>query len=879
MIGPLLRRLRLALRRSREDRDLDDEMQLHLDLLETQARARGVPPEQARTEARRRFGHLVAHRESARDASGLRWLDDLRQDIRYGARAFVRERRFALTALLTLALGTGATTAIFSVVSGLILRPLPFPQPERLVQIHGRSALGEREALFNPPAYREAATAIEAMAGYEVGARYLQDAQGAERVMAVLTEPAFFSVLQTPALRGRTYGTADPASLVVVSERFWRTRLGGDASAIGSTIALDGEPFTVAGVMPEAFQFPYGAASLLPGVAAQSRTDIWMPFSRTLRGRVSNVVARLRPGTTLATAQGEVDAVSRRLQAADPARHNNRSAQVVPLAQAVVAPEIRRVLFLLFGAVGVVLALACANVINLFLGRMADRSREIAVRAALGARWFRLVRQLLAESLLLSLAGGALGLALAWFVTARLVVLAGPLLPRAADVSLDWRVFAFLFAVCTLTGAITGLAPAIIAARRDGRTALQESAVQTTPSPGQRWLRDSLVVFEVAAALVLAIGAATLGRELVRLHQADSGMRTENVVTFHVGHRPAVRAQGNNRPLAEEIRPFLEIESRVVQLPGVRAAGFTQLLPLQNWGWTSRARDFYIKGGAPPAVDYPIQLRFVSPGYFQAHGVAVAQGRTFSADDDRDAPIALVINETLARRAFGDRNPVGIETNRGTIVGVVRDSRQVHLDRAVEPELYTTIVQNWSQVSELGMTLVVSTQGRPEASIDAVRAVIREVGPQLAVFNVKTMDQVVADSLADFTLYLSLLGAFAVLALVLAVSGTYGVISYVAMTRVREVAIRMALGADRGMVVRMLLRRGLTLAIIGLAVGGFAAFLASPVLDVFPVAVRRPGLVTTIPVAAVLGLIAVAASAVPARRASRTDPMTALRND
>jgi predicted permease len=877
MIGPLLRRLRLALTRSREERALDDEMRLHLQLLEAQAGERGVPPEQVRAEARRRFGHAVTHRESAREASGLGWLDDLRQDVRYGARAFVRERRFAVTALVTLALGTGATTAIFSVVSGVILRPLPFPEPQRLVQIHGRSALGEREALFTPAAYREAATTIEAMAGYEVGARYLRDALGAERVMAVQTEPAFFGVLQTPALRGRTYGAADPASVVVVSERFWRTRLGGNPAAVGSTIALDGEAFTVAGVMPEAFQFPYGAASLLPGVAAQSRTDVWMPFARPVRGRVSNVVARLRPGAAIGAVQGELDAVSRRLQAADPARHNNRSAQVVPLAQAVVAPEVRRVLFLLFGAVGIVLALACANVINLFLGRMADRSREIAVRAALGARWFRLVRQLLAESLLLSLAGGALGLGLAWFVTARLVVLAGPLLPRAADVSLDWRVFAFLFAVCTLTGVVTGLAPAIIAARRDGRSALQESAVQTTSSPGQRWLRDALVVFEVAAALVLAIGAATLGRELMRLRQADGGMRTDHVVTFHVGHRPIAR--GQDRPLDAEVRPFLDIEARVLQLPGVRAAGFTQLLPLQNWGWTSRARDFYVKGGAPPAVDYPIQLRFVTPGYFQAQGVAVVQGRGFTAADDRDAPMALVINQTLARRAFGDRNPVGIETNRGTIVGVVRDSRQVHLDRAPEPELYTTLVQNWSQVSELGMTLVVSTEGRPEASIDAVRAAIRDVGPQLAVFNVKTMDRVVADSFADFTLYLSLLGAFAVLALILAVSGTYGVISYVAMTRVREVAIRIALGADRAAVVRMLLRRGATLAAIGLSVGGFVAFVAAPVLDAFPVAVRRPSLVTTIPVAAVLGLIAVAASAVPARRASRTDPMTALRND
>jgi putative ABC transport system permease protein len=874
----LVRLLRRHVWRSREDRALDDEMQLHLDLLEAQARDRGVPAEQAGAEARRRFGHPTTHREAARDRVGLTWIDDLRQDVRYGARVLVRERRFAFTALLTLALGTGATTAIFSVVSGLVLRPLPFPEPARLVQIYGRSALGDRDPVSNLPAYRDAG-AFEAMAGYEVGARYWRHDSAVERVMAVRTEPSFFGVLRTSALLGRSYGPADPVSLVVVSERFWRTRLGGQASVLGSPLALDGETFTIVGVMPESFQFPYGAASLLPGVAAQTRTDLWMPFPSPIRGRVSQVVARLGGGATAGSAQGAVDAVSHRLQAADPARNGGRSARVVPLAQAVVAPEIRRLLFLLFGAVGVVLALACANVINLFLGRMADRSREIAVRAALGARWFRLVRQLLAESLLLSLLGGVLGLALAWVATSQFVALAGPLLPRAADVALDWRVFAFLFGICTLSGVVTGLAPALIAARRDGRAALQESAVQTTPGPAQRWLRDVLVVFEIAAALVMAIAAATLGRELVRLRNADGGMQARNAVTVHVGHR-LVPTRGEERPLDTNVRPFLDIESRVARLPGVEAAGFTQLLPLQNWGWTSNSRDFRVRGETPPpAIDFPIQLRYVTPGYFRAQGVPVVAGRTFTASDDRHAPFAIVINETLARRTFGTRNPIGAETTRGTVVGVVADVRQVHLDRPTEPEIYYTIVQNWSQLSELGMTLVVRTGDRPEASIDAVRAIIREVGPHLAVFNVKTMDRVVADSIADFTLYLSLIGGFAILALVLAVSGTYGVVSYVAMTRVREVAIRMALGADRRTVVRMMLRRGGALAGAGLVIGSAAAVLASPLLGYFPVAVRPPDALTIVPVAAVLGLIAVLASAVPARRAARTDPMTALRND
>jgi predicted permease len=876
MLTTLLRRQRTQIDGAGHDRVLDDEMRLHLDLLEAQARERGLSPSAAQAEARRRFGHALTHREDARDAGSLRWLADLRQDIRYGLRTLRRERRFALTALVTIALGTGATTAIFSVVSGLVLRPLPFPEPDRLVLLHGASALSPREPLFNLVGIREGTTSFEALAGYEVGARYLRDARGTDRVMTVRTDPAFLSILRVPPLRGRLYGAADPASSVVVSERFWRDRLGGGPAALGTPLVLDGEPFTVVGVMPDSFQFPYGAASLLPGVAAQSRTDVWLPFPRPVRGRV-NAIARLRPGVTLAAARGDVAAAQQRLATADPARNAGRTALVVPLAEAVLSPAIRRVLFLLFGAVALVLALACANVVNLFLARTADRAREMSLRAALGARWFRLVRQLLTESLVLSLAGGALGLAVAWWGMHQLVALAGPHVPRAAEVTLDWRVFAFLFLVCAATGLITGLGPAAVAASRSTRAALQESATQSTPSRAQAYLRDGLVVLEVATALVLAIGAATLIRELVRLRQVDSGMQTRNVVTFHVGHR--LVSHGEERPRADDVRPFLEIEARVARLPGVEAAGFTQLLPLQNWGWTSSARDFHARGAAPASIDFPIQLRYVTPGYFRAHGIPIRRGRAFTAADDRAAPFALVINETLARRVFGDRGPVGLETTRGTIVGGAGDVRQVHLDRSAEPEIYYTMVQNWSQLSELGMTLVVKTAGQPERSIDAVRAIVRDVGPQLAVFDVKTMDRVVDDSLSAFTLYLSLIGCFAVLALVLAVSGAYGVISCVATTRLREVAIRMALGADRGTVMRLVLRRGVVLAASGLAIGIAVARLAAPVLEGLPVTVHPPGLLIAMAVAAGLGALAVLAIAVPARRAARTDPMIVLRND
>jgi putative ABC transport system permease protein len=550
---------------------------------------------------------------------------------------------------------------------------------------------------------------------------------------------------------------------------------------------------------------------------------------------------------------------------------------VVPLSEAVIAPQIRRVLFLLFGAVALVLALACANVTNLSLARMTMRSREVAIRSALGAARFRIVRQLLTESVVLSLAGGAIGLALAWWGTNRLMQLAAPHLPRATDVGIDWRVFAFLFVTCAVTGAVMGIAPALIASRRDARAVLQESGTQTTSSRTQRWLRDGLVIAEVAVALVLAIGAAVLIRELIRLRHTDSGMETRNAITFHLGHR--MIARGREGPYPEDIRQFYEIEDRVARLPGVRAAGFTQLLPLQNWGWTSSTRDFRIRGEAPQSVEFPIQLRFVTPGYFRAQGTPIVKGRGFTAADTRDAPMVIVINETLARRFFGDRDPVGAETTRGIIAGVVRDVRQVHLDRPAEPEVYYAVAQNWSQISDLGMTLVVSTQDRPEPLIDSIRSIVREVNPNLAIFNIKTMERVVADSLSDFTLYLSLIACFAALALVLAVSGAYGVISCVAMSRMREFAIRMALGADRGRVMQLVVARGVALALAGVGVGTLAAYVAAPLLRGLPVSVRPPDAVTIVPLAVALGLIATAASVVPARRASRVDPMAVLRKD
>ena len=859
-MAEFLRRLSYLFNRRRRDDELRADIEAHRAMMENPGQ----------------FGNALHVREASRDVWGWRWLDDLGHDIRYALRSLAGNKAFSATAVITLALGLGATTAIFSVVSTLVFRPLPFAAPDRLVQIRGSSPLAPTgDAVNNREAYQREAASFETIVGYEAGARYLKRGGTVERVMTVRADGGFFEMLGVPPLRGRTFGAHDTPAVAVISEVFWREHLNGDPSALGTTLTLDDQPVTIVGIMPASFQFPYGAASLLSGVASEVRTDFWQRLERDTRpvSRIGSVTGRLKPGVSPAAAESELKSIARRLDEALPEAARGRSVYLEPLAEAVVAPSIRRVLFLLFGAVALLLALACANVANLSLARMSVRSKEVAVRSALGAGRGRLVRQLVTESLVLSLVGGGVGLLIAIWGTTQLVQAAAATLPRSHEIGVDWRVFAFLLAVCTVTGIALGVAPALAAARDNGRamqSALQQTNSRTTMSAGQRRVRDGLVVAEVAMAFVLAIGAAMLIRELVRLRNTDPGMQTANVLTLHLGHRMTPKT---------DVRQFYEIARRARELPGVRAAGFTQMLPLQNWGWTSNSSDFVVRGRPPITPVFPIQLRYVTPGYFEALGIPIVKGRGFTDRDEQGATPVILLNETLARRYFGDADPTGQVTTRGAIAGVVRDVRQEHLDRPSVPELYYPVAQNWSQLSDLGMTLVVASRERPETLTDPVRAIIRAVNPDLAIFNVRTMERVVDDSLTDFTLYLSLVAGFAVLALVLALTGTYGVIAYVASARTKEFAIRSALGADAGRVTRLVLGRGVVLTGLGLAVGFTAAIIAAPLVNGLPISVRPPGVTTIGPVAAFIALVAIAACLVPALRAARVSPMVALRDE
>jgi len=810
-------------------------------------------------------------------------LFDLLQDVRYAVRGLIRHKTYAAASIATLSLGIGASTAIFSIVNGVILRPLPFADPDSLVQMYGTPAI-RGEAVDNLPDYRSQSESFDALVGYGVSARYLRGPGGAERVMTVDAERGLFSLLGVQPLMGRTFQPGD-SGVAVIAEGFWRDRLGGDPAVLGRSVSLDDAPFTIVGVMPARFQFPYRAASLLAGPASQARTDVWLPLeapsepAARARYRFSSVTGRLRAGVSIDAADKELSVIAARINARMPDPYGARGVRLAPLSETVVSRSVRRPLLVLFAAVGLVLILACANVANLALAHAARRWADVSVRTALGASPRRLLRQFLTESLLLSLAGGIAGVALAWWLADAFIVLAGPYIPRAHEVHLDWRVFVFLFAACAVTGAAIGTAPAVIAGRVPPQAALQQAGSRSTPGTSPERLLHVLVVVEIAIAFALTVGATLAIRELVRLRITDTGMITRNVVTFHLGRRTISR--GRERPYASDVARFYEIAERVSQLPGVRAAGFTQMLPLQNWGWTANSSDFRLRGGTTPIQSTPFQfeLRYVTPGYFQALGIPLRRGRLFTVQDNRDAPGVILINEALARRAFPGVDPIGIETNRGTIVGIVGNVRQTNIERPAAPEVYYPIAQNWSQLAEVGTTLVVSTTGRPDSSVAAVRDVVREIDPEQAVFSIKTMDDVIADWLSSFTLFLWLMGAFAVVAIVLASTGAYAVIAYATASRTREFAIRAALGACNSDVVRLVLQRGVRLVASGLAVGLVGTLGATPVLQDLPVTVRPPDPMILVPVGVLLTMLALVACFVPARRAARVDPMSVLRSE
>jgi putative ABC transport system permease protein len=775
-------------------------------------------------------------------------------DLRFALRGWGKAPCFTLAVIGTLALGIGANTAIFSVVSGVLLRPLPFVHPERLVQLDETQPRDSIHGGFDGSVvygdfeeWRTKGGLFEGMISYMKSSRNLQSVGETEQVATVASEHGLFSLLGVAALMGRTFRNGDPLNVVVASYGFWKGHFGGDRSVIGRSMTLDGQQFTLIGVMPEGFQFPYRSSST--DLYRSSSSDLWVPWRppAELRNnpnyRLDAVLARLKEGAALEAARQELNAMEGPSQA-------HRLVHIKPLKDVVSGPA-RESLLVLLGAVGMVLLVACVNVANLLLARTASRGREIAIRAALGATRFRLIRQFLTESILLALCGGVAGLAIGVWGSSILIRITAAQIPRAEEIELDWRVFVFLLAVCVTTGIGFGLAPAIAAAR-GGAIALKSLTVRAR-------LRDALVVAEVALAFVLLAGAGLLLRTFLNLQRANPGLNAENVLTLHV--------------VVSGAQESAAIEERVAQIPGVRAAGLISLLPLQNSGWSG----FFTIPGRPGLLKS--ELRYVTPGYFRAMGIPLHAGREFSPRDGPGAQGVILVNQALARQFFPDEDPVGRSTDRGTIIGVVGDVRQETLSVPATPEIYLSVAQNFAQMSSHGSTLVVRGSGSTKTLVGAIRAAVREVRPGQALFRAATMQQVIDESLANPRLYMWLLALFAGMGTLLAVAGIYGVIAYLVALRTREFGIRMALGAGTGRVLRLVMNRGALLITLGLALGISGAAVLTKVLRgmLYGVAATDPE--TFGMMAALLAAVALAACLVPARQAARVDPAVALRDE
>jgi predicted permease len=784
-------------------------------------------------------------------------------DIRNALRVFKNSPGLALMIVVTLGLGIGANAAIFSVFSGVLLRPLPFASPDRLVQLNETYQPNGIGTVSYPTLqdWRAQSTSFDSIIAYQNQSSNLQDNSNPERIATVAADRGVFQMLGVAPIAGRTFRNDDPTHVVVVGEGFWKRRYGSDPALIGKNITLDGEAYTVIGIMPQNFQFPYRA----------SITELWIPLeipANLVSARGTHflfVGARLKQGATLAGAAREMEVIAKRLEQQYPT-NLGRSVKLTPLNEVVVG-SVRSSLMVLLGAVGLVLLIACVNVANLLLARAAGRTKEVAIRMALGAGRGRLIRQFLTESVILAMAGGLAGLLFAAWGTGLLVQLAASQIPRSWEIGLDWRVFSFLVMVCVVTGIAFGLAPALAATRQDVQPAMKESGGRGSAGRSQGRLRDVLVVAEIALAFVLMIGAGLMMRAFYSLQHTSTGLTAENVLTLRM---TLAKSRYDAAPAIAHY--YGDLEDRIAQIPGVSSVGFISLLPLQSWGNNG---NLSIDGHPPDKSgnDPLVEVRIVNAAYFRTMGVPVLRGREFNAQDHQDTPIVAMINETAARSYFGNEDPIGKKTNRGTIVGIVADVRQEGLDQPTAAELYQALSQNPLSA----MTLAVRSQLPPEALTGAVREAIRQVDSTQAIFNVKSMNRVIADSLQQWNLYSWLLGLFAGLALVLSMAGIYGVISYAVTARTQEFGIRLALGADGSRLLRLVLGHGSVLIAIGLIAGAGGAMALTRLLKSLLAGVSPFDPATFAAAGALLAAIALLGCIVPARRAMQVDPMIALR--
>jgi predicted permease len=883
-VPSLLRRLRGSVRTSAFEQDMAAELQHHLDLETDALIARGLTPEAARDTARRSFGSVALVQDDCRESWGLRAIDMLTQDVRFAWRNLRRYPSYTATVLLTLALGIGANTAIFSVVRAVLLRPLPYANGDRLVEIRQQAPkIGVENvgvSVKEIADYRAQTPSLDAVVEYHQMSFNMLGRGEALRVQTGVVSANFFDVLGVTPLLGRGFRADDDSknapAVLILSYAYWQHAFGGDPGIIGRTFEMNDRVHTVVGVLPPMPQFPQSDPAddvYMPPSACPFRSNPQTIENRT--GRMLTAIGRLTPGATLERAQHDLAVVTSRLgaqypEAYDAARSGFRASAFSVRNE--LTRQARPTLLILLATTGFVLLLVAANIANLALARVIGRERELALRTALGAGRGRIARQLLTESTLLAVTGGALGLLVGWLVRDLLVAFTARFTPRADEIAIDGIVLAFTFAVSVLTGLIFGLLPAFT---RRTDASVKDAGHRTV---GSRRLgaRNALIIAQVAISFVLLVGAGLLVRSFIKLQQVDAGFRTDRVLTALV----SLDFVKYNTPVLRQ-GFFRSVIDKVSAEPGLEGGAFGLSAPLDQAA--PFLNGFIVEGHAPgdrraqPQIDF----KLASPAYFKTIGMALLSGRTFTDADDATAPGVAIVNLSMARHNFPDVDPVGrrLSLDSGatwvTIVGVVNDTHDYGLNEKPTDELYRA----FAQTGPLSASLLVRTAGDPESFARRIPALVHEVDARQPVSQIRTLEAIRRRSLAPPRLTAMLVTLFAAVALIITAAGIAGVVSFSVRQRTTEIGVRMALGAPRSSVVRMIVRQGLTPVVIGLGCGLGGALLMTRVVARLLFAVEPTDPITYAAVLAVLATVAALACLAPARRAAAIDPMRALRAD
>jgi putative ABC transport system permease protein len=874
-------RLRGLFRDRNADQELDDDIETHLRLLAERYVRQGMSEAEAAWTARRQFGNVTLLKEEHREMRGIRLVQTFVQDSRYGLRMLRRSPGFTFVAALTLALGIGANTAIFSVIEAVLLRPLPYQNSERLCvlwkSVPARSIEWDWTSYPTIRDWREQSKSFEDMAvilrpeGSEIT---LQSDAGPEKIQGSKVSGNFFEMLGVKPLLGRTFSDDEAQrgdDVVVLSHSFWQRRFGGDGTVPGRTLKLDNRSATIIGVMPPSFQFPDKNAQLWLLISADDR---WTKFQEVRFADAFCALARLKPGISIEEARTEMNAVAGLLARQYPATDANLGIRVAPLWDQIAGAQLRRALWILGGAVLCVLLIACSNIASLIVARGAARRKELAVRAALGAGRWRLLRQLATENVLLSLLGGFIGLLFAHWALRALLALVPEDLPRAEGIAINGMALAFAFTLCLLTGVVFGLLPAVQITRGNLRASLNESGRSASADAGVRRARGLLVAVQFALAIVLLTGAGLMIRSFMLLDAVKPGFDTTHLLTMAVEFPDLDEAR---------IRACLEEAiQKIEQLPGVRGAAVGGAVQVSFKGRVPNQN--IVIEGRPMTQDPERHGRDgVSDGYFRVMGIPLRQGRLFSAEDHSASPPVAVINESFARRYWPSESPLGKRFKQVlpgmngawiTVIGVVGDVAP-NRDGRTYPLFYRTIRQ-WTWPNE---NLVVRTETPPLELAAAVRRAVRSIDSTVPDFEITTVEQALAKLDRSRKFQTQLIGVFAVTALLLSALGLYGLMSYLVAQRTKEIGIRVALGAQRRDVLKLAIGQGMAVALTGILLGLAAALAATQLMKSLLFGVSATDPATFALIALLLVGVALIASFIPARRATKVDPLQALRHD